>query len=146
VGTAGFHKVDITPASGVPLAGFAARQGVSTGVHDRLFARALAIEQGARTAVFVSVDVLGLAADFVRRVRAAISERIDLPPDSVMITSTHTHSAPVTVSTFFKPGETPLMTDLAEADDLLRLVRERPRQKLQVAFNHRWLSSYRVPS
>jgi predicted dehydrogenase len=38
--------------------------------------------------------------------------------------------------------EKPFTTDLAEADDLLRLVRERPRQKLQVAFNHRWLSSY----
>ena len=105
MGTAGFHKVDITPEPGVPLAGFAARQGVSTGVHDRLFARALAIEHGGRTDVFVSVDVLGLAADFVRRVRAAITDRIDLPPESVMISSTHTHSAPVTVSTFFNPGE-----------------------------------------
>ena len=38
--------------------------------------------------------------------------------------------------------EKPFTTDLAEADDLLNLVRSRPRQKLQVAFNHRWLSSY----
>jgi neutral ceramidase len=106
VATAGFHKVDITPEPGVPLAGFAARQAVSTGVHDRLFARALAIEQAGRTAVFVAVDVLGLAADFVRRVRAAIAERTDLARESVMISSTHTHSAPVTVSTFFNPGET----------------------------------------
>ena len=38
--------------------------------------------------------------------------------------------------------EKPFTTDLAEADDLLTLARSRPRQKLQVAFNHRWLSSY----
>ena len=38
--------------------------------------------------------------------------------------------------------EKPFTTDLAEADDLLRLSRSRPSQKLQVAFNHRWLSSY----
>ena len=38
--------------------------------------------------------------------------------------------------------EKPFTTDLAEADDLLNLVRSRPGQKLQVAFNHRWLSSY----
>ncbi|MBA2257875.1 MAG: Gfo/Idh/MocA family oxidoreductase [Acidobacteria bacterium] len=38
--------------------------------------------------------------------------------------------------------EKPFTTELAEADDLLNLVRSRPRQKLQVAFNHRWLSSY----
>lgn len=38
--------------------------------------------------------------------------------------------------------EKPFTTDLAEADELLTLSQSRPRQKLQVAFNHRWLSSY----
>ena len=38
--------------------------------------------------------------------------------------------------------EKPFTTDLGEADELLALARSRPRQKLQVAFNHRWLSSY----
>lgn len=38
--------------------------------------------------------------------------------------------------------EKPFTTDLAEADDLVALARARPRQVLQVAFNHRWLSSY----
>jgi predicted dehydrogenase len=38
--------------------------------------------------------------------------------------------------------EKPFTTELEEADELLALSRSRPRQKLQVAFNHRWLSSY----
>lgn len=38
--------------------------------------------------------------------------------------------------------EKPFATDLSEADEMLRLSRGRPQQKLQVAFNHRWLSSY----
>jgi predicted dehydrogenase len=38
--------------------------------------------------------------------------------------------------------EKPFTTNLDEADELLDLSRNRPRQKLQVAFNHRWLSSY----
>ena len=38
--------------------------------------------------------------------------------------------------------EKPFTTDLREADDLLKLAQSRPEQKLQVAFNHRWLSSY----
>src|SRR5688572_5269753 len=38
--------------------------------------------------------------------------------------------------------EKPFTTELVEADELLRLSRSRPDQKLQVAFNHRWLSSY----
>jgi len=104
--TAGFHRIDITPAVGMPLAGFAARQGVSTGVHDPLFAHALVIESRGRTAAFVSVDVLGLAADFVQRVRRQIRGRTGLSEEAVMVSATHTHSAPVTVSTFFNPGET----------------------------------------
>jgi predicted dehydrogenase len=38
--------------------------------------------------------------------------------------------------------EKPFTTELAEADELLKLSQNRPSQKLQVAFNHRWLSSY----
>jgi len=38
--------------------------------------------------------------------------------------------------------EKPLTTVLSEADDLLALSRSRPGLKFQVAFNHRWLSSY----
>ncbi|HTH37913.1 MAG TPA: Gfo/Idh/MocA family oxidoreductase [Pyrinomonadaceae bacterium] len=38
--------------------------------------------------------------------------------------------------------EKPFTTELVEADELLRLSKGRPDQKLQVAFNHRWLSSY----
>lgn len=38
--------------------------------------------------------------------------------------------------------EKPFTTELAEADELLNMSRTRPEQKLQVGFNHRWLSSY----
>lgn len=38
--------------------------------------------------------------------------------------------------------EKPFTTVLGEADELLALSRSRPEIKLQVAYNHRWLSSY----
>jgi len=38
--------------------------------------------------------------------------------------------------------EKPLTTVLSEADELLALSRQHPELRLQVAFNHRWLSSY----
>jgi predicted dehydrogenase len=38
--------------------------------------------------------------------------------------------------------EKPFTTVLSEADELLALSKSRPQLKLQVAFNHRWLSSY----
>ena len=102
---AGFGKVCITPSAGASLAGFAARKGVSTGVHDDLFARALVIDDGALPVAMVTVDVLAMAGDFVERVREAIGRRVPIQPGRVMLASTHTHAAPVTISTFFNPDE-----------------------------------------
>jgi hypothetical protein len=102
---AGFGRVCITPAAGAILAGFAARKRVCSGVHDDLFARALVIESGASVVAVVSADVLALPGDFVDRVRQAIARRVPIEPGSVMIASTHTHAAPVTISTFFNPDE-----------------------------------------
>jgi neutral ceramidase len=116
--TAGFHKVCISPPIGAPLAGFAARQGVATGIHDDLFARALALANEQTAIAFVSVDVLALPRHFIESVRAAINARTGIAPEAVMIAATHTHAGPVTISTFFNPDESldaNYMDRLAEA-------------------------------
>lgn len=100
---AGFNKICISPPLGVPLAGFAARPEVCTGIHDDLFARALVLETADSAVAFVSVDLLALPAEFIAQVRRSIKERIGLNPDSIMIASTHTHAGPVTIKTFFNP-------------------------------------------
>lgn len=113
--SAGFSKVCISPPIGAPLAGFAARQGVSQGIHDDLFARALVLENGGTAVALVSVDLLALSGDFVKRVRERIQGRTGLDPASVMIASTHTHAGPVTITTFFNPEES---VDSAYMDSL----------------------------
>jgi len=115
---AGFSKVCISPPIGAPLAGFAARQGVSQGVHDDLFARALVLANEEAVVALVSVDLLALSGDFIKRVRAGIQRRTGIEPSSVMIASTHTHAGPVTITTFFNPEESvdsAYMDSLAEA-------------------------------
>jgi hypothetical protein len=102
---AGFSKVCISPSVGSPLAGFAARSNRSEGVHDDLFVRALVIENSQTTVALVSVDLLALSGAFVRRIRSAVTERTGIKPDCVMIACTHTHAGPVTITTFFNPGE-----------------------------------------
>jgi hypothetical protein len=103
--TAGYARVCISPVVGMPLAGFAARAGVCEGVHDDLFARALVLDNGRRALALVSLDLLAVPAAFVGRVRQAIAARTPLAPDTIMVSATHTHAAPVTISTFFNPGE-----------------------------------------
>lgn len=102
---AGFGKRPISPAIGSPLAGFAARKGNCEGIHDELFARALVIEDGSTAIALVSLDLLAVASDFVEKVRRAIAGRVSIEPAAILISSTHTHAGPVTVSTFFNPDE-----------------------------------------
>jgi len=70
----------------------------------------------------------------------------ETPIDAVCVaTPDFAHYAPV--KTALEAGkhvlcEKPFTTNLDEADELLRLSRSRPRQKLQVSFNHRWLAAY----
>jgi|SRR5262245_3967119 len=68
------------------------------------------------------------------------------PVDAVCVaTPDYAHYEPVKAS--LDAGkhvlcEKPFTTDLREADQLLVLLGVKPELKLQVAFNHRWLSSY----
>ncbi|HEV8367308.1 MAG TPA: neutral/alkaline non-lysosomal ceramidase N-terminal domain-containing protein [Pyrinomonadaceae bacterium] len=103
--TVGFSKVCISPPAGAPLAGFAAREGVSQGIHDDLFARALVLANEEAVIALVSVDLLALSGDFIKRVREGIHRTTGISPEAVMIASTHTHAGPVTITTFFNPDE-----------------------------------------
>ena len=102
--TAGLAKICITPPLGVPLAGFAARQGNASGVHDDLYVRACVIEDDGRALAFVTVDLLALDARFMCDVRRVVHRRTGITPESVLIAATHTHAGPVTIQTFFNPG------------------------------------------
>ena len=94
---AGAAQVDITPEPGIPLTGFLFRSGPSTGIHDRLFTRALALEAGGQRAMLITCDLLALDAPFVAGVRAAIRDATGIPANHILICCTHTHSGPATV-------------------------------------------------
>lgn len=89
IGTA---KIEITPPVGFPLAAYGAR--ISTGVHDPIVARALAISDGGETVVLVSVELLAVTDDFFNSVSQKIRAAIPLPEDHLLIAATHTHSGP----------------------------------------------------
>lgn len=101
---AGFGKVDVTPPQAIPYLSFFPRQTPFGGVHDRLYARAVAFEQeGGGSAAIVAVDSLGLSRsvlgpgrDFIAEVRQRIAERTGIPAAGVLISATHAHSTPQT--------------------------------------------------
>ena len=92
------------------------------------------------------LEEIGNRYGIARRYAGVEQLLADAPVDAVCVaTPDFAHYAPVKAA--LEAGkhvlcEKPFTTDLREADDLVALSRSRPRQKLQVAFNHRWLSSY----
>jgi hypothetical protein len=78
---------------------------VSQGIHDDLFARAVVLVNKQTAVALVSVDLLALSSDFIKRVRQNIQLATGIPAEAVMIASTHTHAGPVTITTFFNPDE-----------------------------------------
>ena len=88
----GTAMADITPpAVGSPMGGYSDRQGSSTGVHDRLSARVLVLKTGQEAIAFVSCDLRSFLASNVReRVRRKLGIQ------HVLVSSSHTHSGPLT--------------------------------------------------
>ncbi len=92
---AGFAKQEITPGTGLPMAGFDRRKLPAEGLLDALEVCALALEaaDGSRLAVCV-FDLLGVDDALCRKVKTAVGAACGLAPQRVWVSATHTHSAP----------------------------------------------------
>ena len=96
----GFSKNDITPRVGVELCGFGPfLNRHSIAVRDRLWARAMAVEEGGTTLILASCDLVGVLQCMTARVRAIVPDATGVPPEHIMISCTHTHSGPNTAKT-----------------------------------------------
>ena len=95
----GVAKADVTPPPGVRMYGYGARgENVSTGVHDPLYAKAIVLSDGQRTAAWVTMDLGYADKPLTRDVRAAVSAALGF--DDVFLTSSHTPSGPTFVPDF----------------------------------------------
>lgn len=87
-------QIDITPPVGTRLEGYGAREGVSQGVHDPLFAQILLLKSGETQVALISLDLLGVGLEFTHRVRDAIEKAIGVPSDGILLAPSHIHSGP----------------------------------------------------
>ena len=85
-------KVDITPATNKWLAGYPARQ--STGVHDHLFHRIVALDDGRTQFFLVASDLCLYSPSVYDETAARLQQEMGIDPVQVWWTTTHTHSAP----------------------------------------------------
>jgi len=77
------------------LSGYGGRDHAAEGKVTDLFARAAAIRDASgETAVFVSLDLIGVPIRMVREVSAVIEKRLNIPRRGLMFACSHTHSGP----------------------------------------------------
>jgi neutral ceramidase len=106
----GASRVNVTPVGPVPLAGYppirlfeggpqdhrgyTGRVGLSEGVHDPIFVRAIAISNNDALVLLVSLDVCVISLAFTQRVREAVASRWNVDPDGLILAASHSHSGP----------------------------------------------------
>jgi hexosaminidase len=88
----------------VVLAGFAARNDLSDGIHIPLRTHALAITDGEQKVCIISNDVMEISPSLAGEIRTEISKRSGLPYDNILLHCIHTHSAPRFGGASAQPG------------------------------------------
>jgi len=92
----GLAKADITPKWPIRLNGFGFRRTESEGVTRRIWARAMAIDDGGKEPVLlIAVDILGIPANIRAEIARRLEKKKGLKPQRLALTATHTHTAPM---------------------------------------------------
>ena len=109
----------ITPDPLLPVSGGVGTPKKAVEKKGDLFARAIVLEKGGVRIAIVNVDNLGWTAALGDRSRALIK---GIPPENILIGSTHTHSAPDAYGFPDESGKS--LADLAYLDDCVKKIAE----------------------
>ena len=87
---AGAAAVDISP----DVFPIELRSGKSNYVHDPLHVRAVAFQNGEGRAVIALMDAIGVDREMSDEAKAIVAERTGWKPEEMLVSGTHTHTAP----------------------------------------------------
>ncbi|MFC1717156.1 neutral/alkaline non-lysosomal ceramidase N-terminal domain-containing protein [Candidatus Poribacteria bacterium] len=93
---AGAARVNITPYVGINQSGFGSRKKGSVGIHDDLYAKAVVLDDGSTKIGIVGCDLLNLDESSVASIRKRVQELTGMDGANVFISTSHTHSGPLT--------------------------------------------------
>jgi len=91
---AGIARIDITPDLPVSLPGYDEKRGLSKGIHDRLFVRALVFENGGKRLVLISTDLIGFYYEAFESFQKSLLTEFNLKPEELFLCAIHAHSSP----------------------------------------------------
>jgi len=127
---AGVAKVDITPTKPIWLSGYAARTKPSEGVQQKIWAKALALEDGKRgKVVIVTTDLIGFPRAVSDTIAARAAKQYGLDRSQLLLNASHTHSGPVVrpnlmTMYFLDASQTAVVEDYAQklVDDVVGVI------------------------
>ena len=91
----GFAMENVTPDYNVGLGGYSDSESrTSTGVLDPIYATCIAYQYGEQTVLMYTLDVSAAPDGMTKTVQDMISKSTGVPADHIIVTATHTHSAP----------------------------------------------------
>ena len=91
----GYNRQDIMPDGNVPLGGYGQTQTrISKNFIDYLYATCLAFQQGEETVLVFAMDLIGCYGSWANSVRDAISQETGIAYEKILVSASHTHSAP----------------------------------------------------
>ena len=92
----GYGRVDITPLESVPLRGYGnTSRRMSQNILDPLYATCLAMtDQSGTTLLLYALDLCVFGPISAARLRPNLSKATGIPQDRIMLSNSHTHSAP----------------------------------------------------
>lgn len=96
---AGVSAPNITPALGANIAG-SMRNHTAKDVHDELHARCLVLDNGIAKLAFVVVDSCAVAGEVIASAKRQIERHTGIPAHRVLVSATHSHSAPAAARLF----------------------------------------------
>ena len=102
----GCAKVEITPEKPMVMGGYGNRLDKSKGTHDPLFARAIYLYDGKKSALIVVCDLVAVGDDLTEILRAELLQKVGVDKANIMISATHTQAGPAAVRNLLDPEYT----------------------------------------
>ncbi|MCW5555240.1 MAG: neutral/alkaline non-lysosomal ceramidase N-terminal domain-containing protein [Verrucomicrobiae bacterium] len=144
---AGAATANITPRLGISINGHF-NDRVAKHVHDELHARCLVLDDGLTRLAIVVCDSCMIPREVMDAAKALIQQRTGIPSEGVLISATHTHSAPTCTGVFQSEPDSEYQGFLAAriADGVQRAINHSAPAKIgwgvgrepNQVFNRRW--------
>ena len=141
----GYAEAIITPPLGTLMVEPQSKK--ATGVHDDLYLRVITFSDGIDTVALATYDLVGMDIPMANSLQNRIAKAVNLPAKAVMLSSSHTHNAPVTVklgsgrernASWEKQLEQQSIASVKQAMQSLQPVKIAfGKEPVQVAFNRR---------